>query len=105
MIGIEKISLDSTGILGTSVKVTVIVEEAMSGLEVSLTVENPLDGDSLTDQEMIAIDDRVYQYVWQSADSGTVQDEAGTYEAIVTVYDGTDRVIGYQRFDLTDVID
>ena len=104
IIDIERIHIDNTEVLGTAVKVTAVLSEDESATTVTLSIENPYSTDVISDVTMEEEASRVFSYTWQSADSGNIN-YAGIYEAIVKVQNGAHRTIGYQRFNLIDIID
>jgi len=103
IIDIERIHIDNTQVLGTAVKITAILSEDESATTVALRLENPYNAVTLDDVPMEEEASRVFSYTWQSSDSGNVN-YAGIYEAIVKVTNAEHTTIGYQKFNLADVI-
>ena len=89
-------------VLGTAIKISVVLDTNTTPDSVKITIEDSAGVDKVTSADMSADQiGRVYSYIWQTTD-GTVYDN-GTYEAIISVVSGDYTTVDYQTMQLIDI--
>ena len=86
-------------ILGTAVKVTCVLDTTPDS--VVITIEDPAGTDKVDEAAMTEETDKVFYYIWQTADTSSY--EVGTYDAIIKATSGVYTSVARQTFELIDV--
>lgn len=97
---IDVVKINNSKILGTDVRITIILNIATASTA-TITIEDPVKTDKITDTAMTKDADNVYSYVYSSSED----DNDGTYIATIKISDGTDTIHHEYSFDLFDPFD
>jgi hypothetical protein len=82
-------------VLGTSVEVMIFVNKDKPN-SIKITIKDPYDTVVVNNVDMIRLNTKVYNYIYQSLSTG----QDGDYEVIVTVSDGTNSSVAQDTFTL-----
>ena len=96
---IELVKIESTGVLGTAVRFTIVLNTALGDSDtIKITIEDSVDTTKIDDVAMTKDADGVYSYIFQS----DVNDGEGVYAVIFQIVSGDTTIVREKTFEMID---